>query len=106
MDEHLRKARLLRIAAFVALALGIMGMGIVCWVAVSAGKSDGDLPPADFYKKSEMQEENIYGKPAVVMQRIKQALKQPVAQVIIILISSVAVAGGCWRLAQRMERGG
>lgn len=102
-DARIHRARKLRIAAFVALALGVIGMGIVCWAAVTAGKSDANLPPASYFKKTEMQDENLYGKSAVVMERIKQALKQPGAQVIIILISSVAVAGGCWRLAQRME---
>ena len=101
-----QRARRLRQAAVAVLALGIIGTGIVCWTALR-----GDHVPADpdlitGNKAAEFEAENIYGKPAMVLQRIGRALKQPGAQIIIIMVSALAVAGGCWRLARRMEAGG
>lgn len=103
MDQQSNKAHKLRVAAISALALGIIGVVIICWVTMHSDPSSDDTALTSDYKRPALEAERMYGKPALVMERISRALKQPGVQVIIIMISAVSVAGGCWRLAKRME---
>ena len=103
-ETRLLRARQFRIAAVVALALGIIGVGIVCAVALKSGAAPDDATSAlDYYKRSAASAEALEGKSLALIDRIERALHDPRVQVAIILVSACSVAGGCWRLAKRME---
>jgi hypothetical protein len=103
IPAHRRRARHFKVAAIVTLALGIVGVGIVCVMAMNSESMADDSPSVGYYKRTAQEAERLYGKPAVLMDDIQAALGRPGTQVIIITAVAALVAGGCWLAARKLE---
>ncbi len=103
IPAHLRRARHFKLAALVALALGVVGVGIVCVRAMNSDSTPDDSPSVGYYKRTAQEAERLYGKPAVLMDDIQAALGRPGTQLIIITAAAALIAGGCWLAARKLE---
>ena len=90
-------------AAIVALALGMIAVGIVCVMAMKSDATPDDSPSVGYYKRTAQAAERLYGKPAVLMDDIQAALSRPGTQVIIFTAAAGLIAGGCWLAARKLE---
>lgn len=92
---HVRNVQRLRIAAVVVMILGLVGVGIVYWLAYRTDNGSANRLAMDYYKKDQLQLEKMYGAQGTLAADIYTALRQPGTQAIIILVTAALIAGGC-----------
>ncbi len=85
------------------LALGIAGAGIIYWLGTRSPDASDDLSMAGFNKPEEQQMERLYGKQGELVEDWSNDLKQPGTQAVIIIVTAVLVAGGCFYFARLLD---
>jgi hypothetical protein len=95
-----RRARRLRIAGIIVLAMGIAGASVVCWLGTRDADVSGDLSMVGFNRSEERQMEILYGKSGELIEDWSNDLKQPGTQAVIIAAFSVIIASGCYYFAR------
>jgi len=98
-----RQARLLRIAAAVVLVLGIFGADLVYWMGTRSAAVSDDPSMLGNEKAESRQAEILYGKQAGMVQDWADDLKRPGVQAVIVVVTAVLVAGGCFYFAGLMD---
>jgi hypothetical protein len=98
-----RRARKLRIAGVIALALGIAGAGIVYWLGTRSPDPSDDLSMTGYDRAETRQMEILYGKQGELIEDWSNDLKQPGTQAIIIVVAAALVAGGCFYFARLLD---
>jgi hypothetical protein len=98
-----RRARKLRIAGVILLALGIAGAGIVYWLGIRSPDLSDDLSMVGYNKPVERQMGILYGKSGELIEAWSNDLKQPGTQAIIIIVTAALVAGGCFYFARLLD---
>jgi len=102
----MRRALRLRITAVTVLAAGVIGIGLVYWVA-SRSVDYSDNPAMLGYDKSRLrQSAYFWGNQGVLVQGLIDDLKQPDTQAIIIVAAAGLVASACFYVARRLELAG
>lgn len=101
-DLSKRRARQLRIIGAVVLALGIIAAGLIYWTG-TRNAAPPNISMLGFNRAEQQQMGQLYGKSGQMIDDWLDALKQPGTQVILILIFSVAVFGGCRYFAKLVE---
>ena len=91
----MRQVRRLRIAAVVVMLLGLIGVGIVYWLASRSDNGPNNNVAMDYYKKDQLQLEKMYGPQGVLAGNIYTALQQPGTQAIIILVTASLISAAC-----------
>jgi hypothetical protein len=98
-----RRARKLRIAGVVVLALGIFGAGIIYWLGTRSPDLADDLSMAGYDKPAERQLGILYGKQGELIEDWSNDLKQPGTQAAVIVAAAALVAGGCFYFARLLD---
>ena len=100
------QGRWLRMTAAVVLLLGIFGAELMYWLRTRSVNSPDLLPMAGEDKSATRQAEVIMGQQAVLMDEWGRALQRPGTQAVIIVVTAVLVAGGCFYFARLLDRAG
>jgi hypothetical protein len=100
-----RRARRLRITAAVVLVLGIFGADLVYWLGTRSAEVSDDPQMLGNEKAESRQAEILYGKQAGLIQEWSDDLKRPGTQAVIVMVSAILVAGGCFYFARLIESG-
>jgi len=101
-----RRAHKLRLVGLVVLLLGIAG-GIMVYECRLRTSDVMDDPEMLGFNRAEIRQMGLlYGRQGTMIMEFNAALERPQTQVILILILSALVAGGCWMIARLMERDG
>jgi|ERR1700722_3008934 len=98
-----RQARRLRIIAVVVLLLGIFGADGVYWLGTRSAQTSDDLAGLGNEKAQARKEETLYGKQTILIDRWIEDLKQPGTQAVIVVLTAVLVAGGCFYFAHLLH---
>jgi len=99
----LRRARTCRRAAVVALALGVLGAGLVYWLEAPPPDYSDNPEMIGFDRAADRQMSQMYGRQGQVIEAFDDALKQPGTQAVFILVAAAAVAAGCFHFARILE---
>ena len=100
-----RRARRLRITAAIVLVLGIFGADLVCWLGTRSAEVSDDPQMLGNEKAASRQAEILYGKQAGLIKGWSDELKRPGVQAVIIVVTAVLVAGGCFYFARLLDSG-
>jgi hypothetical protein len=95
-----QRARRLRIAGVIVLALGIAGAGVVYWLGTRSPDVSGDISMTGYNKSERRQMAILYGKQGQLIEDWSDDLQQPGTQAVIISIVSIFVASGCFYFAR------
>jgi hypothetical protein len=95
-----RRARKLRLAGSVILAIGIIAAGIVYWLGTRSPDSSDDLSMTGYDRAETRQMEILYGKQGELIEDWSNDLKQPGTQAMIIIVTAALIAGGCFYFAR------
>jgi hypothetical protein len=99
-----RRARWLRITAAVVLVLGVFGADLVYWLGTRSAVVSDDPSMLGNEKAESRQAEILYGKQAGMVQDWSNDLKRPGVQAVIVVVTAVLVAGGCFYFAGLEDR--
>ncbi len=99
----LRRARTCRWAAGVALALGLLGAGLVYWLEPPPPDYSDNPEMVGFNRAADHQMSQMYGRQGQVIEAFDEALQHPGTQAILILVAAVGVAAGCFHFARILE---
>jgi hypothetical protein len=94
---------MLRIVAVAVLLLGIFGADAVYWLETRSAEAPDDLSMMGNEKAQSRREEVLFGKQALLMDDIWHDLKQPGTQAVMIVVTAVLVAGGCFYFAHLLH---
>jgi len=95
-----RRVRRLRTAGYLALLLGLGGAGFAYWRGTSADDLPVDGSLIGYTKVETRQVELMYGQQGLLMEHVREELKQPGTQMFLIAAAAAAVAGGCFYVAR------
>jgi hypothetical protein len=95
-----RRARKLRIAGGIMLALGTVAAAMVYWLGTRSADLSDDLSMTGYNRPEERQMEILYGKQGEMIEDFANDLKQPGTQAILIVVAAALVAGGCFYFAR------
>src|SRR5580692_7210315 len=98
-----RRARWLRIAAAVVLALGVFGADLVYWLETRSVDSPDPLPVLGEDKAVTRRTEMLFGHQTILLDEWERDLKRPGTQVVIIVVTAALVAGGCLYFARLLD---
>ncbi len=96
----------LRLAGFLALALGLGGAGVVYWTGTAPPDLSDDVATARTSKTQARAIEVNVGKMGLFMADLMEDFQDPGRQAMAIAAGSVFVAGGCFYFARLQARGG
>jgi hypothetical protein len=100
-----RRARGLRIIAAVVLVLGIFGADLVYWLGTRSAEVSDDPQMLGNEKAESRQAEILYGKQASLIKEWSDELKRPGIQAVMVVVTAVLVAGGCFYFARLLDSG-
>ena len=95
-----RRARRFRVAGMLVLLLGLGGAGVVYWRGTRAGEAPVDDSLIGYSKIETRQMEIMYGKQGLLLEDLKEDLRQPGNQAFLLAAAAAALAGGCFYLAR------
>jgi hypothetical protein len=98
-----RRARRLRITGVSAMALGIVAAGLVYWLGTRDADLNDEASMQGFNRAEQRQMGQLYGKSGLLIDEWSEELKQPRTQAVLILITSVLIAVGCFYFARLLE---
>jgi hypothetical protein len=99
-----RRARIFRIAAVVALVLGIGGGGLLYWLRTRPDDLSQDPAMIGYDCGENQQVDILLGKPGELFLGWMNDLKQPGTQAFIIIAVAVLVSFICYKCAQLHDR--
>ncbi len=99
-----RRARWLRMTGVSVLALGIAGAGAVYWLGTRSPDFSDDLSMVGYNKPAQRQMEILYGKQGELIEDWSNDLKQPGTQAVIIAVTSILIASGCFYFARLSDQ--
>jgi hypothetical protein len=92
-----------RIAGVVILLLGVASAGVVFWLGSRAPDLSDDPSMIGFNRAEERQMAMLYGKQGQMIEDLKNWLKQPNTQAVLIVVAAGIVAAGCFYVARVLE---
>ena len=98
-----RPGRWLRITAAAVLLLGIFGADLAYWLGTRAARTSDDPAMMGNEKAQSRQEEILYGKQASLIKEWSDELKRPGIQAVMVVVTAVLVAGGCFYFARLLD---
>lgn len=97
------RARQLRIIGVVVLLLGLGGAGLVYWLGTHSPDMSDDPSMLGYNQAETRQMEMLYGKQGRLVEDLTNDLKQPGTQAILVAVTSVIIAAGCFHFARWTE---
>lgn len=85
------------------LVLGIGGACVLYWMRTRQQDLSNDAMMAGYSKPELRQMEILYGKMGLMITELKEDLKRPGTQAILIGMASVIVASGCFLMGREPE---
>jgi len=98
-----QRARRLRMAGIIALALGIVAAGVVYWIGTRSPDLSNDPSMLGFNRAEARQMGLLYGNQGLLIERWAEDLKQPGTQAILIALFSTLLAAGCFYFARLLD---
>jgi len=87
----------------IVLVLGMAGAGAVYWLGMRSANLNNDPSMQGFKRAEQRQMGQLYGKSGLLIEEWSDDLKQPGIQAVLVMITSVLVAGGCFYFARLLD---
>jgi hypothetical protein len=100
-----RSGARLRTIGVVVLLLGFGGAGLVYWTGTPPEDLSDDPDMARAYKTEAREIEKNFGKMGLLLNDLREDLRQPGTQAVMIVVASTLVASGCFYVARLLARG-
>lgn len=98
-----RRVRRWRRAGGIVLLLGLAGAGVIYWLGLNTPNPDDDLSLQSYAKAETRQMGLLYGQPGVLIEDLKNDLKSPGTQAVLLLIGAAIMAAGIFYFARILE---
>ena len=102
-EDHNRHYRNWRRAGITFMVLGAIAAGTVYGLGSRSESQDDDPTMTSYLKVETRQMQYMYGKEGVIMEDLKNGIKQPGTQAVMILIFSGIAAAVCFHGARRAK---
>ena len=102
VEQLNRQSRNWRLAGIIFIVLGVIVAGTLYGLRAGAENEDDDPAMNSYLKVETRQMQYMYGKEGVIMEDLKNGIKRPSTQAVLILIFSGIAAAVCFHGSRRV----